>query len=184
MKKAFIHLAQGFEEIEAITILDVLRRADIPTLAVSVTGELKVTGAHDIAMMADVLFEKAEYSEAEILILPGGMPGTKNLNAHSGLKEQLKKFHAQGQKIAAICAAPMILGGLKLLDGIEAVCFPGYENQLIGAKLMYDPVVVSGNIVTSRGPGTALDFSLTLVELMKGRALADQLAMKMLVQTW
>jgi protein deglycase len=184
MKDAFIHLAKGFEEVEAITIIDVLRRAEIPVLVVSMTGELEVTGSHGISVKADILFEKAHYSNAEILILPGGMPGANNLNAHEGLKAQLLKFHAQGQKIAAICAAPLVLGGLNILEGIEAVCFPGYEDRLIGAKVVYYPVKVSGNIITSRGPGTALDFSLTLVDLIKGQSLADQLARSMLVQTW
>ncbi len=184
MKKAFIHLAKGFEEIEALTIVDVLRRAEVPTLMVSVTGVLEVTGSHGITVKSDILFERADYSEAEILILPGGMPGSNNLNAHTGLKNELKKCYENGQKIAAICAAPLVLGGLGLLKGIEAVCFPGYEDRLLGAKLRYDPVIESGNIITGRGPGSALDFSLTLVQILKGEATADQIARSMLAQTW
>jgi 4-methyl-5(b-hydroxyethyl)-thiazole monophosphate biosynthesis len=184
MKNALIHLAEGFEEIEAITIIDVLRRADIPILMVSITRDLKVTGSHGIAITADILFEDTDYSDAEILILPGGMPGAKNLNAHLGLKDQLNKFKEEGKKLAAICAAPIVLGGLGILEGKEAVCFPGFENQLPGAKIVYDPVVVSGNVITGRGPGTALDFALTLVKLLKGDSLADDLARKLLAQTW
>ena len=184
MKKAFIHFAEGFEEIEALTIVDVLRRADIPTQMISVTGKLAVTGAHGITVNTDSLFEDADYSDAEILILPGGLPGAHNLNAHSGLKEKLKSFHERGQKVAAICAAPLVLGGLNILEGKKAVCYPGFEDTLLGASVIYDPVVKTGNIITSRGPGTALDFALTLVEELKGRKTADTLAQGMLVQTW
>jgi protein deglycase len=184
MKKAFVHLAMGFEEIEALTIVDVLRRAQIPTLMVSVAGQLEVTGAHNITVVADILFEEADYSEALILILPGGMPGSNNLNAHEGLKKRLKEFHAKGEKIAAICAAPLVLGGLGMLQGVDAVCFPGYEERLTGATIRYDPALKSGNIITGRGAGTALDFALTIVKDIKGEAEADQLARSMLVQTW
>ena len=184
MKKAFIHIAEGFEEIEALTIVDVLRRADIPAIMVSVTGSKEVTGAHGIKITTDILFEDADYSEAEILILPGGMPGARNLNAHKGLKNKLKAFHSSKQKIAAICAAPLVLGGLNILMGKNAVCYPGYEKELHGAQIKYDPVMKSDHITTSRGPGTALDFALTLVSELKGKNIADQLARAMLVQTW
>lgn len=184
MKKAFVHIAEGFEEIEALTIVDVLRRAEIPTLMISITGDLEVTGAHQITIKTDLLFEDANYEEAEILILPGGMPGSNNLNAHPGLKDQLLHFVQKGQKVAAICAAPLVLGGLNILEGRDAVCYPGFEEKLLGAKLKYDPALKSDNIITGRGPGTALDFSLLLVEELKDKNLADQLARDMLVQTW
>ena len=184
MKKAFIHFAEGFEEIEALTIVDVLRRAEIPVLMVSVTGNKEVKGAHGIPVVTDILFEMADYSDAEIMILPGGMPGAKNLNAHQGLKDQLLKFNQSKQKIAAICAAPLVLGGLHILEGHDAVCFPGYEDELSGAHIKYDPAIKSGNIITGRGPGAALDFSLMIVSELKGKDKADQLARTMLVQTW
>ena len=184
MKKAFVHFAEGFEEIEAITIVDVLRRADIQTLMVSVSGRKEVTGAHNIRIAADALFEEADYSEAEIMILPGGMPGSKNLNAHLGLKDQLLSFDKSKKRIAAICAAPLVLGGLHILEGHEAACYPGYEDKLLGADLKYEPALVSGNIITSRGPGTAMDFSLTIVAELKGESTADELARALLSQTW
>jgi protein deglycase len=184
MKKAFVHFADGFEEIEALTIVDVLRRADIPTLMVSVTGELSVTGAHAIHVHTDVIFEDADYSEAEILILPGGQPGSNNLKAHGGLKEKLIQFHKKGQKLAAICAAPLVLGSLNILNGERAVCFPGYEKDLTGATVSYEPAITSGNITTGRGPGAALNFALEIVTILKGKASADKLAQSMLVQTW
>jgi len=184
MKKAFVHFAEGFEEIEALTIVDALRRADIPTLLVSVTGKLAVTGAHSIQVQTDILFEQADYSDAEILILPGGQPGSNNLKAHAGLKEKLIQFHKKGQKLAAICAAPLVLGSLNILKGERAVCFPGYEKEMIGAIVLYEPAVTSGNITTGRGPGAALNFSLEIVTVLKGKAAADKLAQSMLVQTW
>ncbi len=182
MKKAFVHFAEGFEEIEALTIVDVLRRADISVLMVSITGSKEVRGAHGISVLTDELIENADYSNAEILILPGGMPGSKNLNAHNGLKEQLKAFSNSKKKLAAICAAPLVLGGLHILEDHEAVCYPGYESELIGASIKYVPAIKSGNIITGRGPGTAIDFSLTIVAELRGKNTADQVAKAMLVQ--
>jgi 4-methyl-5(b-hydroxyethyl)-thiazole monophosphate biosynthesis len=184
MKKAFVYFADGFEEIEAITIIDVLRRAEIPTLMVSITGKKEVTGAHDVKMSTDALFEEVDVAEAEILILPGGLPGADHLNAHAGLKDQLKSFHGQGKNVAAICAAPQVLGGLNILKDEKAVCYPGFEEKLTGAEVSYDPALKSGNIITGRGPGAALDFALLIVEELKGKELADNLARGMLVQTW
>ncbi len=184
MKKAFVHFAEGFEEVEALTIVDVLRRAEIPVLMVSVSGKLIVTGSHGISVQTDILYENTDYSEAEILILPGGMPGSKNLNAHAGLKEKLKTFNEKGLKLAAICAAPMVLGHLNILKGKKAVCFPGYEDDLAGATVLYEPAIKSGNVITGRGVGAALNFSLEIVEELKGKATADKLAQAMLVQTW
>ena len=184
MKSAFIHFAEGFEEIEAITIADVLHRADIPTELISITGKLAVTGAHGITIHTDKLFEEADYAEAGILILPGGLPGANNLNAHSGLKEKLLEFHKEGKPVAAICAAPLVLGGLDILQGKEAACYPGFESKLKGAAISYQPAIKSGNIITGRGPGAALNFALELVAELKDRKLADTLSEGMLVQTW
>ncbi len=184
MKKAFVHFAEGFEEIEALTIVDVFRRADIPVSMISVTGKLLVPGTHGIKVQTDLLFEDANYEEAEILILPGGLPGAQNLNDHEGLKNQLKSFYNSGKKVAAICAAPLVLGGLHILENKKATCYPGFENKLLGANLSTKLVVKAGNVVTSRGPGTALNFALELVSELKGKVLADQLAEGMLVQTW
>lgn len=184
MKKAFVFFAEGFEEIEALTIIDVLRRADIPTLMISVTDNLPVTGAHGIKVNTDLLFKDADFNDAEILILPGGLPGAHNLNAHEGLKNQLRQFNDKGGKVAAICAAPLVLGGLNILENKSATCYPGFENELHGAKLSTELAVKAGNIITSRGPGTALNFALELVAEIKGKDSADQLAEGMIVQTW
>jgi 4-methyl-5(b-hydroxyethyl)-thiazole monophosphate biosynthesis len=184
MKNALVFFAEGFEEIEALTIVDVFRRAEIPTSMVSVAGNLSVTGAHDIIVKTDYLFEEVDFQDAEILILPGGLPGAHNLNAHEGLKTQLKQFNDATQKVAAICAAPLVLGGLNILENKEATCYPGFERELLGANLSKKLVAKAGNVVTSKGPGTALNFALELVADIKGKAIADQLANGMIVQTW
>jgi 4-methyl-5(b-hydroxyethyl)-thiazole monophosphate biosynthesis len=173
--KILIHLATGFEETEAITVIDVLRRANLDIKTVSVTGNLKVTGAHNIPVVADLLFEEADYLNAAMIILPGGMPGTSNLMMHKGLTEELIKFNSGGKKIAAICAAPMILGNMGILQGKNAVCYPGFESKLTGATVLKVPVVTDGNIVTSRGPGTAIDFALEIVGLLKNKSLAAEI---------
>ena len=181
MKRIAIHLAEGFEEIEAITIIDVLRRAEFEAVTVSVTGVHPVAGAHGIVVQGDQLFEKTNYATFDMLVLPGGMPGAKNLNEHAGLKQQIKEFYQQGKPLAAICAAPLVFGGMGLLEGKNAVCYPGFEGDLIGANVTLDPVAVSGNLITGRGIGAALRFALTIVEILGSKEKADQLAKDMLV---
>lgn len=184
MKIALVHFAEGFEEIEALTIVDVLRRADIPTKMVSVTEDLEVSGAHGVKVSTDILFEDVDYTESEIIILPGGMPGAKNLQEHHGLSEVIKKKAQNAEPLAAICAAPMVLGGLGLLEGVEATCYPGFENELTGANLKTDLSVKSNNIITGKGPGAAINFSLEIVKALKGEKLANDLAQAMIVTTW
>jgi len=170
-----IHLATGFEETEAVTIIDVLRRANLDVTIVSITGSLEVTGAHNIIIGADQLYDEANYTTATMIILPGGMPGTTNLQNHTGLTGQLKKFYKEKKFIAAICAAPMILGSLGFLQNRKAVCYPGFESKLTGATVLNTPFIVDENIVTGRGVGTALAFSLEIVRLLKGEQLASEL---------
>jgi len=170
-----IHLATGFEEVEAITIIDVLRRANLNVVTVSVTGNRKVTGAHQIPVEADILFDEADYTNAGMLILPGGMPGTSNLMNHQGLKDQLKNFNDNKKPIGAICAAPMVLGSLGILKGKNAVCYPGFESKLTGASVLKVPYVTDGNIITGKGVGAALDFSLEIVRILKGEVMASEL---------
>ncbi|MCK9411968.1 MAG: DJ-1/PfpI family protein [Prolixibacteraceae bacterium] len=170
-----IHLATGFEETEAVTIIDVLRRAFLDVTVISVTGSLKVTGAHNITIEADQLYDEANYETATMIILPGGMPGTSNLLNHTGLRGQLKKFHEEKKFIGAICAAPMILGSMGFLQNRKAVCYPGFESKLTGATVLYTPFAVDEHIITGRGVGTALDFSLEIVKLLKGEHPASEL---------
>ncbi len=180
-KKIAVHLADGFEEIEAVSIIDVLRRADIHVLVVSVTGKTEVTGAHQLKIVADILFEDVNYDDVFMLVLPGGMPGASNLNAHTGLKELIEKFNASGKQLAAICAAPLVYGNLGILEGKQAVCYPGFESYLKGAEVLTIPVVESGNVMTSRGPGTAIKFALKIVEKAVSVEKAQTLAGQMLV---
>ena len=168
MKKVALFLANGFEEIEALGTIDILRRAQISVQTVSITDDKKVTGAHHITVLADKTFSEFDFSTAEVLVLPGGMPGAKHLNEHEELKKHIKEFAKNGKTVAAICAAPMVLGGLGLLDGRKATCYPGFEPELIGAKATGEKVVVDENIVTGKGPAFVFDFALQLVETIAG----------------
>ncbi len=182
MKKLYIHLAEGFEEIEAITIIDVLRRAGLNVISVSVTGNQMVKGSHNIAIKADLLFEDTDYADGEMIILPGGMPGSKNLNEHEGLKRQIIDYQKSGKYLAAICAAPIVFGNIGILQGKRAVCYPGYETHLIGADVQSNPYIVDGKIITGRGVGAALQFSLEIVRILKGEESAIHLRKAMLVE--
>lgn len=168
MKKVALFLANGFEEIEALGTIDILRRAQIPVETISITDDKKVTGAHDIPVLADKTFAELDFSTIDVLVLPGGMPGAKHLNEHEELKKKVKEYAEKGKNVAAICAAPMVLGGLGLLDGKKATCYPGFEPELIGAKATGEKVVVDENIVTGKGPGFVFDFALQLVETIAG----------------
>ena len=179
--KVFIFLADGFEELEAIAPIDIFRRAGFDVTVISISNEKTVRGAHNISVLADCLFTEADYNVADLLYLPGGMPGTKNLGEHAGLKNLLMKQARENKKVAAICAAPSILGKLGLLNGKEAICFPGFEDQLTGATLSKEKMVESGNISTARGAGVAIQFALKLVEELKGKNLAEQLATQICV---
>jgi 4-methyl-5(b-hydroxyethyl)-thiazole monophosphate biosynthesis len=181
-KKIAVHLANGFEEIEAIGIIDVLRRAGLDVVAVSVTGKLEVNGAHQIKVLADKLFEDVDYDDIYMIVLPGGMPGASNLNAHEGLKAQIVRFNVANKPLAAICAAPLVYGNLGLLNGKQAVCYPGFESHLKGADILQVPVVESGNVITGRGPGAAIQFALKLVEKLVSAEKAELLAGQMLVK--
>jgi 4-methyl-5(b-hydroxyethyl)-thiazole monophosphate biosynthesis len=175
-------LATGFEEIEAVTIIDVLRRAGLDVTTVSMTDNLQVTGSHQIPVVADKLFSEVNYSEIDVLVLPGGMPGAKNLDGHDGLRKQVLQFHKEGKLLGAICAAPLVLGHLGILEGEKAVSYPGYEKELFGAEVLYEPTIRSGNILTGRGAGVAMQFSLKLVEELVSKEKADELAKAMIVQ--
>lgn len=168
MKKVALFLANGFEEIEALGTVDILRRAQINVDTVSITDYNVVTGAHNISVTADKTFNDTDFTDFDMLILPGGMPGAKNLNEHEDLKKLISDFNSNGKLLAAICAAPMVLGGLGILDGKRATCYPGFEPELIGAKITGDSVVVDENIITGKGPGFVFDFGLRLVEQLLG----------------
>lgn len=176
----YLFLADGCEEVEALTTLDLLRRAGLEVRTVSIMGHKNIIGSHKIEILADLLFEELDSSQAEadMLILPGGMPGTTNLAAHEGLAQLIRSQDAKGGYLAAICAAPTVYGEMGLLNGSEATCYPGMESGLKGAVVKEDPVVVSGNYITSRGLGTAIDFGLKLIEILKDPFTANDIAEK------
>lgn len=180
MHNVTVHLATGFEEIEAVSIIDVLRRAEINVNVVSLTGELEVIGSHNIRIIADSLFDDVDFHEVDMIVLPGGMPGANNLNVHVGLREQILNFHEKQKKLAAICAAPMVFGNLGILKDVKATCYPGFENQMHGAIATGEDVEVSGHIITGKGAGVAMKFALKIVELLKSKGVAKKLADKMI----
>lgn len=176
MKKVFIFLANGFEEIEAIAPIDILRRAGIETITVSISDKKTVMGAHQIPIVADQLFDETEFDNNSLLVLPGGLDGMLNLKAHQGLKELLDNHYHSGREIAAICASPSILGERGMLEGKNAICYPGFEKNLKGATIAKQVVVKDENILTGKGPGVAIQFALKIVETIKGKAVADEIA--------
>lgn len=181
MKKAVLILANGFEEVEALAPVDVLRRANIEVTTVSISTQKEVTGAHYIPVIADQLFENTDFSVFDAIILPGGMPGTSNLDSLVPLKQLLKKMAGEQKLIAAICAAPMVLGKSDLLEGRKATCYPGFEQHLKGAILSKEPVVKDGQLITANGVGNAMIFALAIVENLVGQQTADELKAKMLM---
>lgn len=168
MSKVCIFFANGYEEIEALTVVDILRRADIDVDMVSVTGEKNVTGSHNITVQMDKLFEEVDFEQTDMIVLPGGMPGTKNLEAFLPLMEQVDDFYAKDKYIAAICAAPSIFGHRGMLQGKAACANPNFESHLEGAEVKKEPAVVADHIITSRGMGTAIPFGLAILEQLKG----------------
>ncbi len=174
--KVSVFLTDGFETVEALAVVDLLRRAGIKTETVSITENQLVTSAQAIPMMADAVLQKAELEDADVLFLPGG-PGHVQYMECDKLKQLLVKHSQEGKRIAAICAAPSVLGKLGLLEGRKATCFPGYEKDLRGADVQDASVrvVTDGNITTSRGMGTSIDLGLELVRLLAGKEKADEL---------
>ena len=172
MKTIFLFLISGFEEVEALATVDVLRRAGLDVKTVSLTG--------DATVVADMLFDQVSLDNAELLVLPGG---TTAFNEHEGVKKMIKAFYDAGEKVAAICASPMVFGGLGILQGRKATCYPGFEKYLTGALVQEgEPVVVDGNVITGRGPGLTLLFALKLVELLAGKEQSDAVASQMLIK--
>lgn len=177
-----VFVADGFEEIEALTCIDVLRRGGIDGRLVSVTNERMVTGSHAIKVMSDLLFKEVDFSQAEMLVLAGGQPNANTLSEHTELCEHLQAFAQQGKWVAAICAAPIALGKLGLLEGVKATCYPGFESFLEGALLQPQSVVVDTNFITGNGPGAALEFALTLVSKLRGVEVTEMLRKGMMVK--
>ena len=168
-------LADGFEEIEALTPVDMLRRAGLEVVTVGVGG-LRAVGSHGIEVVCDALPEDIDLSRVDMAIFPGGMPGSLNLDASPYTDEVIRAVSARGGRLAAICAAPLVLGRRGLLAGKEAICYPGFEGELKGARISEKSVVTDGNITTAKGMGVALEFSKELISLTVGKDKSAELA--------
>lgn len=172
--KVYACVAEGLEEVECLAAADVMIRCGIQVMLVSMSGERIVTGSHGIKIVTDMLWEESVPGEADCIFLPGGMPGTKYLAEHKELAAALEQALGEDRRVAAICAAPSVLGGLGFLKGKKATCYPGFEDSLDGADCTKDGVVTDGLITTARGLGFALDLGLEIAGLLVGKEAADQ----------
>lgn len=176
MKKAAVFLADGFEEIEALSVVDILRRAEIETDMISVSSNVFVTGRSNIEVRADFLFDDMDFSSYDSVILPGGMPGTTNLMHHNELCNLVEDFNNRKKAVCAICAAPTILAQLGILKGRKACCYPGCEEGFNDVNWVNEGVCVDENIITSQSAATAIDFALTIVRELLGNEKALEIA--------
>lgn len=180
-RQVAVLLADGFEEIEAITIIDVLRRANVPVRTLAL-AERSVRGAHDIKIEADGVLEEEQHKLWDMVILPGGQAGAEALRDDPRVTSLLEKQLGHKKQVAAICAAPIALGHHGMLKQHRATCYPGFEEQLKGAVFVNEKVVIDGDIITSRGPGTAFEFAFELVNILVGRTESERLRRGMLVR--
>ena len=177
MAKVYVFLANGFEDVEALIPVDVLRRGGVDVVTVSTTGGQIVESAHGVGIRADVLFDDCDFSDADLLMLPGGMPGASNLYAHEGVCQALLAQHEKGGKIAAICASPaVVLAPLGILDGKNATCYPGFEEALIETNYTGELVTVDGTITTGEGPAAAFPYAYELLSQLVDEQTAAQIA--------
>lgn len=179
--KVAVYFATGYEEVEALSVVDVLRRGGVEVVMVGVDGKT-VVSSHQVSINMDTTIDQVDHSEIDMMVLPGGVPGVHNLAANGGLVENLKAFKMQGKWIAAICAGPSILGKIGLLEGEKATCYPGFEEQLLGASHVPERVVVSNHIITGIGAGAALDFGYKLLEVLKDQATSEKIRQAMIAK--
>lgn len=176
MSKVYIFFADGFEDIEGLTVVDLMRRAGIDIQTVSIKETKEIRTSHEIDLLTDRTFGECDFSDADMLVIPGGMPGTKYLNEYQPLRDLLADFYKKGGKVAAICAAPTVLASLGFLEKRKATAYPSCMEGLAGAERSLESVVVDGNVTTSRGLGTAVDFALSLIGQLLGEKKADEIA--------
>ncbi len=182
MSKVCVFFGTGYEEIEALTVVDILRRQGIDTKMVSVTGEKTVTGSHGIPVVMDCLIEELDFDTVDVLVLPGGLAGTRNLESCALLMKQVDVFAAEGKAVCAICAAPSILGHRGILKGKKAIAYPGFEDQLEGAVVTFESAVQDGNIITGRGMGCSIPFALKILSYLAGEEAGSAMAEKIVYQ--
>ena len=180
MSKIGIFMANGCEEIEGLTVVDIVRRAGIEIETISITDENKVTSSHEITFETDTTKYKAYFASYDGIVLPGGLPGTTNLGADETVNKVIKEFAQEGKLVCAVCAAPSVLGLAGILEGKKATCYPGYEDKLLGATFTEEKVAVDGNVITSRGLGTTIPFALEIVRYLSGDEVADTIAQKII----
>lgn len=174
----YVFLADGFEEVEAIEPIDIMRRAGIDVLTVSL-DDAPVTGAHNISVKADIVIDEVNKDDIEAVVLPGGGRGHENLDASDSVHALINYAVANGKYVCAICAAPSILGRKQLLDGKKATCYPGFEKYLYGAEYVTDKVVVDGKVITARGAGAAAEFGFEITAALRDRETADAVKAQM-----
>lgn len=181
MKKAVVFIAEGFEEIEALSVVDILRRGGVETTTISITEDPFVVGAHGIEITTDAVNEYA-ITDEDIIVLPGGLPGADNLRKSKYVTETIKLFAKENRNIAAICAAPYVLGQLGVLKGKKATCYPGFEKHLDGAEYTASAVEIDGNIITGNGPASASKFGLAILAKLMGEQVAQNVGEGMLIK--
>jgi len=176
-----LFLANGFEELEALTIVDVLRRAHLEVMTVSITANRHVIGAHGISVKSDMLFRKKNIRYSDMLIIPGGMVGVENLCAHDALQKKFEEQYESKKPIAAICAGPIFLSKCNVIRGRKITCYPGLESHITDAVLSRDLVVTDGNLVTGKGPGAALPFAFALLKFFVSDEIIDKVRIGMIL---
>ena len=181
MKKAIVFIAEGFEEIEALSVVDILRRGGVDVNMMSVTDNPFVEGAHGIEITTNTVNE-FEITDEDMIVLPGGLPGADNLRKSTVVCNTIKDFASSGKFVAAICAAPYVLGELGVLNGKKATCYPGFQSHLKGADYTANAVEVDDNFITGNGPTSATIFALTLLEVLEGKAKRNEVAKGMLLE--
>lgn len=173
MKKTALFCANGFEECEGLIVVDLLRRAGIEIQIVSIEETLTVVSSHKVQLTCDVLFNEVDFDALDMIILPGGLPGTTHLAEHAGLNEKILEFNQSGKYLAAICAAPSVYGKLGLLEGRTMTCYPGFETQCAGASYTHNKVEKDGHFITARGLGAAIEFAAAIIETLLDKETAD-----------
>lgn len=175
MCKVTVFIADGTEEVECLTIVDLLRRAGIEVRLVSIMDTAKIVSSHKVTIEADGQFDNEDYSDSDMLFIPGGMPGVTNMLAHEGLEELIRKFNDQGKRLGAVCAGPSVLGKAGVLEGKKATCFPGWEDKLNCGEYTGALVQTDGLVITGRGLGACIEEGLEIIRLLKGEEVSEDI---------